>query len=82
MSWFVFVGSWLLGPHANPSPWLDAEAEKMQDPDTGGRALGKEGDWEGLFWGLGGVNTPFLSQAICAVLSSFELPKKASLEQT
>lgn len=66
----------------------------MQDPGTGGRALGEEGDyghrhntgtshdWEGLFWGLGGGDTPFLSQAIFAVLSSFELPKEASLEQT
>lgn len=31
---------------------------------------------------LGVGNTPFLSQAIFAVLSSFELPKEASLEQT
>lgn len=39
-SCFVFVGSWLLGPHAKPSPWLDAEAEKKLDPGKGWGGVG------------------------------------------
>lgn len=34
--WFVFMDSWLLGPHVNLSPWLDAEAEEKQDTGMGG----------------------------------------------
>lgn len=45
MSWLVFVGSWLLDPRANPSPWLDAETEKKQDPGTGERAPGRVCVW-------------------------------------
>lgn len=35
VSWFVFMGSWLLAPHANLSPWLDAEAEEKQGTGMG-----------------------------------------------
>lgn len=44
MSRFVFMGSWLLGPHASLSPWLNAEAGEKQDNGMGGRALGESGD--------------------------------------
>lgn len=39
--WFVFMDSWLLGPHVNLSPWLYAEAEEKQDTGMGG-ALGEQ----------------------------------------